>query len=139
LPSYNTLLSHFVYLTLLSLSFSPSLFLHFHTSRHLVHLIFSNCFPEINLCSWFFSVLVPLYWHSLYSTNVTTSYFVFHSFSSNTMLLRGMSYMLQYSCTFLYRKYTGFLSSCCAFYGMVTCVAISLTHLSLSFFLLGCS
>lgn len=63
---------------------------------------------------------MPLYWHSLYSTKVTTSCTPF-SLSPITMLLKGMPHTLLYSCAFLYIEYTG-LFFCCTFCSLVICI-----------------
>ena len=64
-------------------------------------------------------VLVPLYLHSLYSTNVTIFYLVIHSYSSRAMSLGNIFYMLQYSCTFLHREYAS-LFFCYISHGLAT-------------------
>ena len=125
-PSSNFLLfimSFLPHLTHSTLHSSPS-FLHFHTSKQLPHYRFLSCFLEINPCPQFFSVLVSLYSHPPYSTNVTIFPLVFYPLSSNAAPFGGIPRVPLCSCAFLHRECAG-LFSCYAFCGLATHAALS--------------
>ena len=108
LPLIMLFLPHLTHSTL----HSPSSFLCFHASIQFPHHRFLSCFPEINPCPQFSSVLVPLYSHLLHSTNITISFLVFHPLSSNTVPFRGMPHALLCSCTFLHKECTSLFLLC---------------------------
>ena len=119
-----------------SLSFAK-FFLYLYTSRQQLYQIFFSCFPETNPYSWFSCILVPLYLYPLHSTKVTFFYFIIYPCSSRAVLLRDILYISQsqYSCTFLYKKYTGLLS-CYIFCGLTIYIASLLLLLSFFFLIL---
>ena len=97
---------------------SPS-FLYFYASKQFPYYRFLSCFPEINSCPQFSSVLVPLYLHPPHSTNITISFLVFHPLPSNAAPFRDIPCVLLCSCAFLHRKCAS-LFYCCAFCGLAT-------------------
>ena len=115
-------LSHLTYSTL----HPPSSFLCFHASKQFIHHKFLSCFPEINPCSRFSSVLVPLYSHPPHSTNITIFFLVFHPLSSNATPFGGMPCTPLCSCTFFCRECTSFFF-CCIFCGLATHATLSST------------
>ena len=87
-------------------------------------------------CLWFSCILVPLYLHPLYSTNITTSYLVFYPCFSRAILLGGIPLSPQYSCAFLYKKHAG-LFSCYTFCRLTACATSSLLLLFFSTSIFG--
>ena len=131
-----SLCPHQVHFTLTtSLSFAKFSF-YLYTSRHWLHQIFFSCSPETNLCLQFSCVLVPLYLHPPYSTDVTTSYLVFYPCPSRAAPLEGIPLLLQCSCAFLHKEHTS-LFFCCAFCGLTTHTTSPLLFLSFSTLIFG--
>jgi len=134
--SFDTLATIFLYLYwvyfTLATPFSFAEFsLYLHALRHWLYQIFFNCSPETKPYPWFSCILVSLYLHPPYSTNITTFHFVLYSYFSRVVPLGSISLLLQYFCSFLHKECTS-LFSYCTFCKLTTHATFSLLLLSFS-------